>query len=250
MRRKIKKLRQLAKLYFRSPTDFRWFYSSYRSWQSVASPCWEAKLEDLFPVTRDRFDNAGYACGHYFLQDLWAAQKVASIRPVQHIDIGSSVSGFVAHVASFLPVEYVDIRPLDCNVPNICWKEGSILNLPYEDESVPSMSCLHVIEHIGLGRYGDPIDPDGWIKGLREMQRTIMSGGNLFIGTPCGKPGVKFNAHRVFSPRHIINSMEDLHLVEYSLITDDAATSWITHADLDATECLDYACGLFWFRKE
>jgi hypothetical protein len=34
-----------------------------------------------------------------------------------------------------------------------------------------SLSCLHALEHFGLGRYGDPIDPRGHEKGITRWRR-------------------------------------------------------------------------------
>ena len=46
-----------------------------------------------------------------------------------------------------------------------------------KNDSIDSLSCIYALEHYGLGRYGDPIDPDGWLKGLIEMQRILTRGG-------------------------------------------------------------------------
>ncbi len=56
------------------------------------------------------------AGGHYFHQDLWAAKKIFKRRPMTHVDIGSRVDGFVAHLLVFMPVTAVDIRYLDSNI--------------------------------------------------------------------------------------------------------------------------------------
>jgi SAM-dependent methyltransferase len=245
-------LRHVLKLVGRFPTrpaDVLWFWKTYREWQRTAPPEWQARLEEMKPMLDDRHDSAGTAKGHYFLQDLWAAQRVCRFQPAEHVDVASRVDGFVAHVASFCPVKYVDIRPLTTGVPGLTGLKGSVCELPFPDRSVRSLSCLHVIEHIGLGRYGDPLDPDGWLKGLAELQRVLAPGGQLLMGTPCGRSRLVFHAHRVFDPKQIINALPELKLQEFSLIRDGVATEWQDNAPLEASRDLDYGCGLFRFSR-
>lgn len=216
----------------------------------MAGPTWQPSFADLFPITRERFASSGDARGHYFLQDLWASRHVFMRNPGKHADVGSSLSGFVAHVASFCSVVYVDIRPLECCVPNIVWQNGSIVDLPFKNDSVESLSCLHVIEHVGLGRYGDPIDPNGWLKGLDELSRVLSPGGQLLVGTPIGKRRLQFNAHRIFRPEDITQALSNLRLLEFSLVPNEGSTSWIEDADPASTSDMAYACGLFRFTKD
>ena len=247
----FKACRKLLKLYWRSPSGCRWFYSSLAQWNSLAGNAWRAQMSDLFPIISDRHDTSGIgARGHYFLQDLWAAQNVARIKPGSHVDVGSAVAGFVAHVASFCPVEFIDIRPLSCRVPNLQWKNGTINDLPYENDTVESLSCLHVIEHIGLGRYGDPIDPNGWMGGLKELERVLARGGQLLIGTPVGKRMVRFNAHRIFDPEDIPKALGSLKLEEFSLIENDDSLAWTPDARFEDARKCDYGCGLYRFAKQ
>jgi SAM-dependent methyltransferase len=242
-------LKRLVKLLFASPRDFIWFTRCLRAWEKAAPAGWRATEAEMNICVNDRHASAGAAQGHYFLQDLWAAQHVHRFAADRHVDIGSSVKGFVSHVASFLPVEYVDIRPLDCCVPNLSYRAGSILKLPFADRSVSSLSCLHVIEHIGLGRYGDPIQPEGWRAGLAEIQRVLAPHGQLLLGAPCGIPCVQFNAHRIFTPEHITGELRSLRLEEFSLIEDDHARKWISDCSFTRSERLTFGCGLFRFSK-
>jgi hypothetical protein len=246
----FKMRRKLAKLYLASPKAYKWFRSSLAQWNASAPARWQARYGDLFPITTDKDDTSGLgARGHYFLQDLWAAQNVCRYAPTLHVDVGSSVVGFVSHVASFCPVEFVDIRPLACDVPNLSWLKGSINSLPYQAGTVRSLSCLHVIEHVGLGRYGDPVDPEAWVGGLQELQRALAVGGQLLIGTPVGKRLVRFNAHRIFDPEDIPNALDQLKLEEFSFIPTDDSLSWVSNADFAEARAYDYGCGLYRFTK-
>lgn len=227
-----------------------WFIGCWREWQAKSSTASQAPVADWYICLDDRRAAAGIARGHYFLQDLWAAQRVFAFQSRCHVDVGSTVNGFVSHVAAFRPVEYVDIRPLECRAPNLSFRQGSIIDLPYADHSVESLSSLHVIEHIGLGRYGDPLDPEGWLRAVGELERVLAPGGQLLIGTPCGQPKVHFNAHRVFDPNQIVAALPGLRLLEFSLIESDEATEWRDDHPLTLDQAVSYGCGLFRFTRD
>jgi len=93
----------------------------------------------------------------YFYQDTWAARKIFELNPKIHFDVGSSVKT-IGILSQFTPITMVDIRPLPLALPNLNFIKGSILNLPFDDNSIGSISSLCVVEHIGLGRYGDSVD--------------------------------------------------------------------------------------------
>jgi SAM-dependent methyltransferase len=126
--------------------------------------------------------------------------------------------------------------------------EGSILSLPYEDNSVDSLSCLHVIEHIGLGRYGDPVDIHGSNKSAKELSRVLSKGGALYLGVPIGRERVEFNAHRIFNPNSIVAMFSELELIEFKAIDDGG--SFVEDVDLDDFDNADYSCGLFMFKRK
>src|SRR5581483_400021 len=74
----------------------------------------------------DRFAAAGEARGHYFHQDLLVASWIHAAAPARHVDVGSRVDGFVAHVASFRPVDVIDIRPLATSWEQITFHQRDI----------------------------------------------------------------------------------------------------------------------------
>ena len=192
--------------------------------QSIAS----GRQEDFpmgraYPVYADRFDSAGQAKGHYFHQDLFVAREIFARKPRRHIDVGSSVYGFVSHVASFREIEVVDIRPLTIATPGISFVQLDLMNLRPEFEGIAdSVSCLHALEHFGLGRYGDPVDYDGWRKGLYGLRKLLEPNGVLYLSVPTGKnQRVEFNAHRVFSLPFLRDTLEDLFSIEVCSFVDD-----------------------------
>lgn len=198
--------------------------------------------------TYERFESAGVLDSHYFLQDLWAAKNISAIKPARHYDVGSRIDGFVAHVLISTPVTYVDLRPLAVDVEELSFQQGSILALPFTSESIHSLSCLHVIEHIGLGRYGDPVDPAGYQKALCELSRVLAPGGTLLLGTPVGREKLCFDAHRVFDPKTIVDGLRDLQLQEFSVIPD-GQMKILRKISLEEVNKYEYACGLFIFKR-
>lgn len=225
------------------------FVRNWRDYQRMnRNPSLEIRLRDVWYRAHDRYDSAGTAHGHYFFQDLWAAQKLFDKKISAHVDIGSRMDGFVAHVLPFCRVTYVDIRPLSLNCDNFEFRQGSITEMPFENDSLVSLSSLHVIEHIGLGRYGDPVDPTGYLKAAAELSRVLARGGRLLLGVPVGRERVCFDAHRVFDPETVVRAFDGLVLTEFSLI-DDAGHSIIADAPFEQARLCEYGCGLFVFEK-
>jgi hypothetical protein len=205
------------------------------------------KLRDTYPCLFDKTAQTSVD-SHYFYQHIWAFEKIYNLKPEVHIDVGSNVD-FVGLLSVITKVRFIDIRPLDVsNVPSIESVKGSILEMPCEDESLESVSCLHVAEHIGLGRYGDPLDPHGTEKAATELSRCLAKGGNLFFSLPVGRPRLCFNAHRIHSPKQIILYFNKLKLVEFSGTDDNKR--FMRNVDLEIMEDSNYACGMFWFTKE
>src|SRR5262249_53525396 len=155
----------------------------------------------FLPALSDRYMTSGVARGHYFHQDLWAARRIYGRQPRRHIDVGSRIDGFVAHLLTFREVEVLDVRALSTSVRGLHFRQVDLMGAENEDgESTDSLSCLHALEHFGLGRYGDTIDPDGWRIGLRRLVRMLALGGHLYLSVPVGPQVIEFNAHRIFAP--------------------------------------------------
>jgi len=183
---------------------------------------------------------------HYFFQGAWLARRLRQRGPELHVDVASSVLT-VGTISAQVDTIFVDYRPIRANLTGMTPVAGSIVALPFAPNSLQSLSCLHVIEHIGLGRYGDPIDPEGSLKGAWELARVLGSGGLLYLSTPVGRERVEFNAHRVFAPQSVVRMFSELELVEFSYV-DDAGVYHECRELQEATNS-EYACGLFLFRK-
>lgn len=150
----------------------------------------------------------------YFFQDTWAAKKVFQKKPCHHVDIGSSAMT-MGIISQFVPTTMVDIRPLPLTIEGLQFQKGSILALPFKEDSIESISSLCVVEHIGLGRYGDPIDAFGSEKAAKELQRVLKKGGDLYFSVPVDSEcRVYFNAHRAFTRQYVMDLFSKLSLVE------------------------------------
>jgi hypothetical protein len=206
-------------------------------------------VRHLYPILEGRHEQAGMAGTDYFHQDLWAARKIFERAPAEHFDIGSRVDGFVAHVLTFMPVTVIDIRPLTEPVEGLRFIQEDATHLKgFADASLESVSSLHAIEHFGLGRYGDPIDPLGARKAMAALVRVLRPGGRLYFSVPIGRQRLEFNAHRVFSPAGVLDALSPLTLVSFAAV-DDAG-----HLRLDVEpsdfEHAEESCGLFEFGRE
>ena len=217
---------------------------------------------DEFPITRaypiyaDRFGAAGTASGHYFHQDLFVARQVFARNPKRHVDVGSSVYGFVSHVATFRHIEVFDIRPLTTQVAGITFVRQNVMNLDSEFHNyADSVSCLHALEHFGLGRYGDPVDYDGWRRGLQALTLMLVPGGTLYLAVPTGEPQrTEFNAHRVFSLPFLRGVLEEDFVVESLAFVNDAGDlvpSVDPHSEeADQSLGANYGCSIWVLTKQ
>ncbi len=203
------------------------------------------RLLDSFPKLGDRLATSPYD-SHYLFQDTWAAQRIAEFAPDRHVDVGSRVD-YVCFLTAVTRVAFVDIRPLTAPIEGLEPITGSILALPFEDQSLKSVSCLHVVEHIGLGRYGDPLDPTGSRRAMAELQRVVAPGGQLLFSTPVGRPRVCFNAHRVHDPRDVRDMFGELELVEFAGVDDSG--EFRRARQLDELAGAAYSCGMFHLRR-
>jgi hypothetical protein len=213
------------------------------------------RLHFSMPCLGDRYAPSGTASGHYFFQDFCVARKIFERCPDRHVDIGSRVDGFVAHVASFRDIEVFDIRPLTLHIPSIIFRQADLMRLdPAYRHCCDSLSCLHAIEHFGLGRYGDVIDLFGHVKGFECLGEIVKPGGVLYFSTPIGPERVDFNACRVFAVQTLLDLAKPrFDLTAFSYV-DDAGNF---HADVELTpdriadNCgCDYGCGIFEFRRK
>lgn len=212
------------------------------------------RLEHV-PCLHDWYEEGGSTHNEYFWQDLLVARQVFAAAPVRHVDVGSRVDGFVAHVASFRAIEVFDIRPTTAQIPGVIFRQWNAMDSA--DEYVAycdSMSCLHALEHFGLGRYGDPVDPRGFERGIASMSRVIKPGGVFYLSVPVGQERVEFNANRVFDPRVMVAlaARHGMVLETLLLVQPDGRYEEFTAAaaPLEQIAAQRYSLGIFLLRKQ
>jgi hypothetical protein len=186
---------------------------------------------------------------HYVYHPAWAARVLQQIKPREHVDISSTLH-FCTMVSALVPVRFYDYRPADLHLSNLESDRADLTDLPLADGSIESLSCMHVVEHIGLGRYGDALDPDGDAKAMSELLRVLAPGGHLLFVVPVGRPRIHFNAHRIYSYDQICSAFAPLKLKECALVPDDpAAGGLLTDPPQRLFDQQRYGCGCFWFQR-
>jgi hypothetical protein len=212
-------------------------------------PSFRARLSDLWPMLHESGRAAGIEDWVYFYQDLWAARKIFGRRPARHVDIGSRVDGFISHLLVFMPVCFVDIRPLTHPVTGLSVVTDDATELRmFESGTVESLSSLHAAEHFGLGRYSDRVDPDAWRRFMKSLQRVLARNGRLYFSVPIGRQRVEFNAHRVFDTQTILNTFDALSLVSFSFV--DGSFRLHENVAPEQARGIETGCGLFEFTKQ
>ena len=224
------------------------FFRDWRTYSRQDHEGFPLSVATAFPCLADRTAEAGTVGGHYFHMDLWAARKVAERRPARHVDVGSRLDGFVAHLLTIMPVDVVDVRPIRSEVAGLNFVQSDATQMAeFASDSLPSLSCLHAAEHFGLGRYSDPVDAGAPFRLMAALTRVLAPGGRLLFAVPVGRQRLEFNAHRIFWPETVIAGFATLELVSFSYV-DDSGALVENVSPAEARDC-SYGCGLFEFSK-
>lgn len=224
--------------------DFRKFAALSKGRDSRFELAWS----DRSPCLNDSTATTGYD-RHYVLHTGWAARLLAQTRPALHVDVGSSLY-FVSIASAIVPIRFYDYRPARLPLSGVETGTADLTHLPIADGEINSLSCMHVLEHVGLGRYGDPLDPTGDLRSARELSRVLAAGGQLAMVVPVGRPRLRFNAHRIYSYEQVLEMFPDLRLREFALIPDDTPEpELIVNAPQESVAQQNYACGCFWLEK-
>lgn len=232
------------KKWLRYADDFRVFRRQGRASRERFPMRWG----DRYPCLDDRTAETHFD-RHYTYHPAWAARKLVELSPPYHVDIASQLQ-WAVQVSAFVPVRFYDYRPAKVELDNLTTGFADLTRLHFDDGSVPSLSCMHVVEHVGLGRYGDEVDYDGDLKAMRELARVLAPGGHLLFVVPTGAPRIQFNAHRIYSHAQVVEAFPTLTLSEFALIPDGPEDGELVRdADPALADRQRYACGCYHFTR-
>jgi len=185
---------------------------------------------------------------HYIYHPAWAARKLNEIQPEKHIDI-SSYLDFSTLVSAFVETEFYDFRPASVQLDGLTCSKGDATALPFKSKSVESISCMHVVEHIGLGRYGDELDAEGDLKAISELKRVISDDGHIYFVVPIGGvANIQFNKHRVYTYQMVKGLFDEFDIVDFSLVTDSG--DFIPKSSEKLSNEQVYGCGCFLLKRK
>ena len=244
------KILQIIRRYVGGRMKFALFQKEFREFAALSQKGGDrfpVRWEDRLPCLYDRTAETAFD-RHYIYHPAWAARILSETKPEVHTDISSTLA-FCTLVSAFVPVRFYDYRPADLKLSHLVSEHADLTALPFESGSILSLSCMHTIEHIGLGRYGDPLDANGDLKAIEELKRVLAPGGTLLFVVPVGKPRVLFNGHRIYSFEQIENYFSGLPLEEFALIPDDPKLGLISPASPDLVSAQNYGCGCFRFQR-
>ena len=229
----------------------KWFRNDFQNFKKLATKNtarFKLDKKDFWPCLLDNTGGLEFD-RHYTYHPAWAARMLATLKPESHIDI-SSILSWATVVSAFIPITYYDFRPAKIQLSNFFSGKQDLTKLSFEDNSIQSLSCMHTVEHIGLGRYGDPLDYDGDLKAIKELCRVTAFGGNLLFVVPVGSHSIiEFNAHRIYSADYIITLFESLgmKLNRFDYIPQGEGN---IIENMKSQNIQDkYGCGCFWFQK-
>jgi SAM-dependent methyltransferase len=245
-------IRKIKGLLHRQPKLSREFLTEFdklSQMEKVSGKRFTLSRDDFFPIINEKTAYTGFD-RHYVYHPAWAARIVANNRPEKHVDISSTLH-FCSILSAFIPVDFYDYRPAKLVLTALNSLSADLLDLPFADNSIPSLSCMHTVEHVGLGRYGDPLDYDGDLKAIKELKRVLAVGGHLLFVVPLGRENrIFFNAHRVYTKQHVLDLFADLQLVDFSLIPEDENDGGLVSDPSNQLLAEQvYGCGCFHFTK-
>ena len=234
-------------VFFKSVRNLPRFIRELLLWKKYGG-----KITHIKPRLINYQEASGSASGQYFHQDLLIANYIYEDKPKRHVDVASRIDGFVAHVASFREIEVYDVRKLNCVHKNIIFRQVDFMNVSDNLSTTDSLSCLHSLEHFGLGRYSDPINVNGLEDGVHNLIKILKKSGKLYISLPIGiRDEVHFNAQRISHPETILKIKkvkEELKLINFDYVDNNG--DLFTKRDItEVIDKLTFGLGIYTFQK-
>jgi hypothetical protein len=93
------------------------------------------------------------------------------------------------------------VTTVEYNVPEVEYNNLNAISYWDFQKTSNMYDCIITyssVEHSGLGRYGDPLDPNGDIKTMQDIHKNLITNGILIWGAPVGHDALVWNAHRIY----------------------------------------------------
>ena len=136
---------------------------------------------------------------YYGETDLWLYQALEKY-PIRGKDVaivGSTIPWYESIIIAYggrpTTIEYNTIVTDDKRFTPITVEEFN--QNPRKFDVILSISS---IEHDGLGRYGDPINPKGDLEFMARAKKLLKEDGAMILAVPFGRDCLCWNAHRIY----------------------------------------------------
>lgn len=115
----------------------------------------------------------------------------------------------VFNASSCTTIEY---QKINMDYPNM--KAITVSEYDENPQTFDAAISISSFEHDGLGRYGDPLKPNGDLSALKKMTCTLKEDGLLFLSVPIGMDKIVWNMHRIYGQKRLPMLLEDWTLLE------------------------------------
>lgn len=115
-------------------------------------------------------------------------------RSIKILDIGCGYSNFPVRLASMgYSVTAVDLQKYTFEHPNLRFVQGDINKLSLGVGKFDIVTCISVLEHVGLDVYGGEVDPRGDRLALKSIHKLLKKRGRLILTMPFGQESRSFS---------------------------------------------------------
>lgn len=222
---------------------------SYAKFSKVRDERFLLNLSEIRPCLFDNTSETEFD-RHYIYHTAWALRKLLELKPKEHYDFSSSLY-FIGMASAVCKIKFHDYRPAHIQLDNVITAACDLTKLEYEKESIQSVSCMHVVEHVGLGRYGDPLNPKGDLSAISELKRVVKVGGSILFVVPLGgRAFIRFNANRVYTYQMVRGMFPEFDVIDFLYISDHGSSKHLlSNPDPSLLTNEVEGCGCFHFVK-
>ena len=142
------------------------------------------------------------------------------------LDVGICTSRLSVALASRgFRVVGIDFQAYPYRHPSLWAVRADAMCLPFSSGCFGCVLAISVLEHIGIGHYGDPKDGHGDREAVREIRRVLRPGGRALLTVPFGLAQTDA-FQRVYDPLRLHELLAPLTLerIEYARSTEGVWT--------------------------